>query len=398
MKAAGEKILVVIGQWPSKTHPYLVWLFAELKKQFPQLELFLFDKPALQYGYELIGKELTDQVLKNASYRTPFTRNPASYVFTALLCILHLKHASGIIKDCRSKGLSLPQSFGQLHYFRSLLGKKYDLVHINALQTAVHFKSKAWFNAAQLLVSSRGQDLDFFPDRYDQVLKNADHVHVLGNYLKQKVEQRGLNNKITIIPPAYVGLKGNNHDRSMPPTTIHIATAARLSWTKGYRYSLRVIKKLVDQGYPVHYHIFGDGEQKEELVFTIAELNLSPYVTMHGWTNENELKQHLQKMNLYLLLSIEEGYNNSVLMAQGMGIPCIVAHAGGLAENVRDGISGKVIPAYHIDGAVDAIKELAGNNAYYREISAQAVARASELNLPAQVEEYAALYRKVLKA
>ncbi len=391
---ANPNILVIIGQWPSKTHPYLVWLFGLLRKEFGNLQLMLFEEPALSYGYELLGKEQTQQVLEHALYRQPFTYNPFTHIKTIITGLLHLKQTQAIIKECKQDGLTNAQVYGQFLYFHCLLGKKYDLVHINALQTAYHFKAKAWFGNAKVLVSSRGQDFDFFPDKYDTLLTKVDHVHVLGSYLKNKVLAKGIAEKnITIIPPAHIPNEpAAIQSKKRPSATIHIATAARLTWTKGYRYAIEAIAQLIHQNVDVHYHIYGDGDQKEELLYLVNLLNIRQHVTFHGWLTENVLKEELVQHDIYLLLSIEEGFNNSVVLAQSLGLPCIVANTGGLPENTIHLKTGLVVETYNSSDVVKAIMMLNNDPALYEQMSLQAIQKVNQYTIPQQIKAYATMY------
>lgn len=372
-------------------------LFDSLKKKYPELCLFLFERPDRQIGYSIIGKHHTDSVLEKSLHRNTITYNPISHLRAIIKILSHSKHAKAIIHECKTNGLTLAQIYGQLFYYNKLLGRKFELVHINALQTAYHFKAKSWFRGAKVLVSSRGQDFDFFPDKYDLALTNADHVHVLGNYLQRKVIDRGVPaERITIIPPAFPGNILNASCKHLAKGTINIATAARLEWTKGYRYSIRAIKLLVDRGINVIYNIYGDGSQREELLYLIKYLNLTDRVILHGWTNENVLIPALKANDLYLLLSIEEAFNNSVLLAQSLGLPCVVSRTGGLPENVVHENSGLVVERYDSQSAAKAIEDLISDPEVYTRYSKNASERVIDFSIDRQVEAFTQLYEKLL--
>ena len=52
------------------------------------------------------------------------------------------------------------------------------------------------------------------------------------------------------------------------------------------------------------------------------------------------MRDHLRSADVYLLASVEEGFNNSVLQAQACGCPVVCSDAGGLPENIKDGETG----------------------------------------------------------
>lgn len=391
-----KNILVIIGSWPSQTHPYLTRLFSELKQAYPNLSLMLFEPSTPDIAFPIIGENRTQELLNAAIYRVTAIRNPFQHIRLWFTCLLHFQHARLVALDCRRQGYNWKQVYGQLFYYREILGKSFELVHINALQTAWHFKTREWFRHAKLLVSSRGQDFDFFPDKYDAILHQTDHVHVLGAYLQQKVIARSIpEEQITIIPPAFEGTEIHGHRMLPKDGTIRIATAARLSWTKGFRYALGAVQEL-SKKYRIVYDIYGMGEQGAELKFLINQLGLNDIVVLHGWLNEPELKQALTDTHFYLLLSIEEGFNNSVILAQSLGIPCIVSNAGGLPENVVHGVSGYVVPSYDSIAAATAIADLIEQPETYINLSKGALQRVQSLHFSKQVEDYRALYEKLL--
>ncbi|MCU0441486.1 MAG: glycosyltransferase family 4 protein [Bacteroidia bacterium] len=394
-----SKVLVIIGEWPGATHPYLTRLFAELKKEFPFLQLLMFEKSNREYAFPIIGKEQTAKVLFKALYRFTNMYNPLSHLHTLLLCLLHSKHTFKIINNCVREGLTVKQTYGQLFYYRALLGKQYDLVHINALQTAFHFKTKAWFGNAKVLVSSRGQDFDLYPTKYDQVLGYADHIHVLGQYLKDKVTKRNkaLHKQTTIIPPSFqLPVSVDSTPKIGISSKVKIASAARLEWVKGFNIAIETMLLLKEFDIDFQYDIYGTGNTEIELNYLIKLHGLEQNVRMLGWIDEPALIEALKNYDLYLLLSISESFNNSVLLAQSLGLPCIVSDAGGLPENVVNEQTGIVVPRYNAEAAANAIKTIISKPNQYSTFSRQAIERAQLFTQKAQTQKYVQLYQQLL--
>lgn len=371
-----------------------MWLFSDLYKTYRSLILFTFSHSNPQFGYDVIGRQRTDELLPSIITRQPFSVNPLKHLGLLIRMVINWRQSFSIIKDSYEANLNTKQVYGQLFYFQTLLGKEFDVVHINALQTAHHFKSKHWFKTAALIVSSRGQDFDFFPGKFRRSLLMADHLHVLGSYLGSKAVEEGYSGSISIIPPAHNTSEDSIHLKKLKKP-IHIATAARLSWTKGYLYNLRVIKKLVNRGHQVTYSIYGDGPSYEELAFHIADLNLKRHVYLKGWVKEANLLRELHGIHIFLHLAIEEGFNNSILLAQSHGVPCVVSDAGGLPENVANGKTGYVVNRYNVDQAVFAIESLITDETLYCEMSKAALRHAKQFTLKEQLRKYTEMYTDV---
>jgi colanic acid/amylovoran biosynthesis glycosyltransferase len=67
-------------------------------------------------------------------------------------------------------------------------------------------------------------------------------------------------------------------------------------------------------------------------------------VVFMGKLPHEQVKQELEKADIYLQYSIQEGFCNSVLDAQAMGLLCVVSDAEGLSENVLHEQTGWVVP------------------------------------------------------
>jgi glycosyltransferase involved in cell wall biosynthesis len=96
-------------------------------------------------------------------------------------------------------------------------------------------------------------------------------------------------------------------------------------------------------GAPVWLAIAGEGEERPALEREIAATGLAGRVRLLG--QRQDVPQLLHAFDLFALTSVQEGLGTSVLDAMAAGLPVIVTQAGGLAEMVREGRNGLVVPA-----------------------------------------------------
>jgi len=189
-----------------------------------------------------------------------------------------------------------------------------------------------------------------------------------------------------------VTIEQSNGQNEEDKETFIVATAARLIWTKGYAYALRAIAALRDHLYgkvDIRYIVMGDGAEFEFLEFERRRLGLEMNVEFTGWLNQLEVARRIKEADVYLLLSIEEGFNNSVMLAQSLGIPCIVSDAGGLPENVVDGVTGFVVPRYSVSAASEKLLILCQDGDLRHQLGENARIRMnSEFSLENQVNRY----------
>ena len=73
-------------------------------------------------------------------------------------------------------------------------------------------------------------------------------------------------------------------------------------------------------------------------------MDLDENVFFIGYQTQNIIKNYLEKSDIYLQYSIQEGFCNSVLEAQAMGLLSIVSDANGLTENIIHNYTGWVVP------------------------------------------------------
>src|SRR5690606_12023489 len=89
-----------------------------------------------------------------------------------------------------------------LYEYLPLLNRKYDVVHFNAPQIAIRRLEMGAMFKAKTIVSFRGQDFSFHPQRYDRLLRDIDHLHFISNHLLNEAIQRGYaRTKHTLISP-----------------------------------------------------------------------------------------------------------------------------------------------------------------------------------------------------
>jgi len=109
----------------------------------------------------------------------------------------------------------------------------------------------------QVVVSFRGYDLNSVgldqPDYYRVVWEVADALHLLGQDLWQRAQQRGCpaDKRHTLIPPSIDTDEFRSQDRDAEDNLerpLRILSVGRLDWRKGYEYALQAIRLLLDRG------------------------------------------------------------------------------------------------------------------------------------------------------
>ncbi len=136
----------------------------------------------------------------------------------------------------------------------------------------------------------------------------------------------------------------------------YIAFAGRLSKEKGIEYLAETAKLLPEYTFMVA----GDGPDREMLE-NIENIKLV------GFLSGEKLIEFMGNAKLLLVPSI--WYENcplSILEAQCMGVPVVTMNNGGMAELVKDGITGLLADEAAPDGIARKLKEVMENEDSYR--------------------------------
>lgn len=224
-------------------------------------------------------------------------------------------------------------------------------IFVSCRGTAEHIKP--------LVDPGRGADLE-------RLFRLADRVHCVSQDMLDSCKKYGLTeDKAFVNRPA---IRADAFTRAtpisrtlLPAGPIRICSIGRLHWIKGLEFALLAIKLLKDAGERVTWEIIGDGPEREKLLYMIHALGLSETVTLAGNLDSSQVKERLDKSDIFLLPSLSEGISNSALEAMAMELPVISTRSGGMDELITDGQNGLLVNCYAPDQIASSIRRLAGD-------------------------------------
>lgn len=139
--------------------------------------------------------------------------------------------------------------------------------------------------------------------------------------------------------------------------------------------------------------LVGEGRLRPELDRRRARLGLGDRVVLHG--RSREARELCPAFDLFAFASEAEGFPNVLLEAAAAGLPIVATAAGGSAEIVIDGVTGRLVAIGDRPALVDALQALV------RDVEARGrlgeAARShvlTEFGAPAMVAAFARLYRQ----
>lgn len=113
-----------------------------------------------------------------------------------------------------------------------------------------------------------------------------------------------------------------------------VTYAGRLSRGKNLALLLETAKVIKQDYYDIEFRIYGDGPEKENLLFIIKELALENVVTIYPF-NDN-INQIYNESHLFIFLSLFETFGNVVAEAILTGLPVLCYKIPPLAEFITD--------------------------------------------------------------
>ena len=182
--------------------------------------------------------------------------------------------------------------------------------------------------------------------------------------------------------------------RVLPAVGPWIGTLARLTKVKAPSFFLDVAQRVLATRKDARFVWIGDGDQREPFLDAIARRGLSESVRFVGW--QPDVRPWHLALDVEVLLSDQEGLPLSLIEATALRTPVVATSVGGVAEIVREGVDGRLVPRRDVAAAAAAI---VAQLAQSREDVARArTLPATVTGLPPQehAQRLVALYERVL--
>jgi len=353
------KIGLILSNIPSKSETFLCAKIIGLLKNGHEVLIFSdkenkFDLCPV-YSLPQIHRLLVVQIIKMLSvYIIIFIKSPFSF-----LKFLRLEKKDNVTFYERWKNLYLSSH---------IIIHNLDWVHFGFATLMINRRNTAASINAKMSTSLRGFDIGIYPLKnpqcYFNIWPKINKVHSISKDLLEIAYYEGLPKKTenVIIYPAidtkYFNAKRRKHIKIFGKDKIHFLTVARLHWKKGLEYTIQAMMLLKNQKIPFDYTIIGDGIEKERLIYLINELKLKNEVKFIGAVDHLKTKTFYKNADVYIQYSLQEGFSNSTLEAQSMGLLTIVSDAEGLTENIQNNVTGWVVKKRSPQSLYNKIKEI----------------------------------------
>jgi glycosyltransferase involved in cell wall biosynthesis len=175
--------------------------------------------------------------------------------------------------------------------------------------------------------------------------------------------------------------------------TALVVTVANLRADKDYLTLLRAARRALDTGTSIRFVAVGQGPLESEIRAEIGRLGLVDAFLLLGY--RPDALDVLAAADLFTLSSRAEGYPVSAMEALALGLPVVATAVGGVAEAVRSGVEGILVPAGRPDLLGDALADLACDPVRRSKMSLAAAERASLFDIRRATARIEAVYEQV---
>lgn len=284
--------------------------------------------------------------------------------------------------------------------------KKWDVIYFPWNSAAIDYAGL--FDAGMpVVISCRGSQINIRPylkgqetysSRLRETLRQADSVHCVSQDILQQARHYGQDeDKAVIIHPAVDTDLFKPVEKNNSTEMLRLVTTGSLIWQKGYEYLITALSILRGAEVDAELHIIGEGYERSRIFFSAQDLEVQEKVFLHGKLTPEQVRDQLQRANIFVFASLSEGLPNAVLEAMSCGLPVVTSDCGGVREAITDGVEGFVVPVREPVLMAETLHELAQDLALRKRMGAAGRERMLKgFRLEDQVDHFITLFNSLV--
>jgi glycosyltransferase involved in cell wall biosynthesis len=173
-----------------------------------------------------------------------------------------------------------------------------------------------------------------------------------------------------------------------------IGTIGTLTREKGLDLLIETLPSVIERHPQLQLCIVGAGPVEAGLRAQASRLGVSGFVHFPGCVED--VRPWLAVFDLLVQPSRSEGLSLAVLEAMAMGLPVVATDVGGMSEAVKDGVTGRLVPAENSVALATALKAVLGDRTRMEELGLAGRERARKFSVSRSAELLGELYMALL--
>ncbi len=219
---------------------------------------------------------------------------------------------------------------------------------------------KAYKLKAKFVTFFRGGDITndryIYGGNYQDLFSQGDLFFPICDYFKHKLIILGCDpNKIIVqYSPIYCDRFKYRKRIISSGEKIRLISVCRLNEQKGIQNVIKSLVSVLKKHPNIEYIVVGEGGYRETLEKLIKKYNFNDKIKLLGWRSQEEIAKILDTAHIFILPSvtvssgIQEAIPNAIKEAMLMGLPVISTFHGGIAELIKNGKNGFLVPEYDV--------------------------------------------------
>jgi glycosyltransferase involved in cell wall biosynthesis len=273
-----------------------------------------------------------------------------------------------------------------IHFEFSGIGIEYLLL-LDKLTCKKIVSCRGTAEKVKLLTSSERKE------NFGKLMQKVDAVHCVSNDMCNTIKDYVDLSKVFVNYPSIDAQSFNRSTSYQTNAVPIILSVGRFTFPKNYLLGLLALRLVADNGKRFKWTIVATGAQYEEILFHIHYLQLQNNVELVGAKKNTEIKDLLEKADIFLLTSVYEGIANVVLEAMSMQVPVVSTACGGLPEVITNKQDGLLADVYDHNQLAKHILYLINHPTEARAMGAAARARVLEnFTLQQQTDKFISVY------
>lgn len=225
---------------------------------------------------------------------------------------------------------------------------KPDILSLHSTKTALLFRFNGFIRKVPVVITVHGWSFTDGVNRFKKVLLSllekilsifVNKYILVSEYDYQLAKRYKIAplNKFHVVHNGIPELAVLNSVSKDVDDGLSIIMVARFDNQKDQQLLLKACSKIKE----VTIHFIGDGPKQQEIVQQYQLGGFECKVVF--WGLQYNVREHLLKADVFVLISNWEGFPLSTLEAMSLGMPVIVSNVGGAAECVQEEINGFVV-------------------------------------------------------
>jgi glycosyltransferase involved in cell wall biosynthesis len=358
------------------------------------------------FGAENVMLDLSSELVSSGHAVTIGLFNNLLNPNLDLLKVARERKIETVVFDCRAR--LDPRTIFQIAAF--LKEREIDLIHSHGYKSNIYAVLSNCLNKRKLVSTchswvSSGRKMKFYTGLDKMFLKRFDRIIPVSEPVRTALVNAGIRKEKIIKIGNGINLRPSEIERNRPesirrslvsdPEGVVIGTVCRLHSAKGITYLLKAARTLLDKGKNCYFIIVGDGPEKGELEREAKELQLEKRVIFTGV--RSDIGAVNAAIDIFVLPSLQEGQPIALLEAMVAGKPVIATRVGDVAQMLREGDAGYLVPPADSKSISDAIIHILDYPEEAEKLAARGRKEVLDHHSSAHMaEEYLGVYRQLV--